>query len=159
MVLAALLPTLAAAAEPADAERTVIVGLGGAIDLELQGPVAHPGGNLMLEFEAIEGWLELEAGVSLLALPGGGREVPIDLLVKKPFALGRGLELMVGLGPELVFLSGRTGGTFAGLEVAADLMFWPTRHFGVWIEPSYEVVFQRPATQGLGCNGGVIFGW
>jgi hypothetical protein len=90
----------------------------------------------------------------------GGVEMPIDLLVKKPFRLTRGVELMVGLGPEVVRASG-TGkdGTFGGIEFALDFMFWPSQHIGLWAEPSYDVVFRNGASHGAGSTGGVIFGW
>ena len=67
---------------------------------------------------------------------------------------------MPGLGPEVVWASG-TGhdGTFAGVEVVADFMFWPSQHVGLWIEPSYDAVFHDGISHGLGSTGGVIFGW
>src|SRR5258708_22628393 len=89
------------AAEPENVEHTVIVGAGGAIERELSDRSTHAGANVFLEYEAIESWLELELGISWLAVPGG-TELPIDLLVKKPFSLTRELEVMVGVGPQIV---------------------------------------------------------
>ena len=87
--------------------------------------------------------------------------MPVDLLFKKPFQLTRHLELMVGLGPEIVRVSGtKNNGTFAGIEFALDLLYWPTAHVGLYAEPSYGLVFRGGGnSQGLGATGGVIFGW
>jgi len=142
----------------AEAERTVVLGFGGAAELDLPGASTHGGGNVMLEYEAIDGWLEFELGVSALSVHGG-LEVPIDLLVKKPFRLSDGAELMIGLGPEVVHVTGPDHGTFGGIEFVADFMFWPTHHFGWWLEPSYDLVFQNRFSNGFGCTGGLLFGW
>ena len=114
---------------------------------------------MFVEWEAIDNWLELELGVAALAAEGGV-EVPMDLLIKKPFRLARRVELMVGLGPELV-LYRRTpkDGEFFALEVAADFMFWPSRHVGLWIEPSYELTVRNGLEHSIASTGGVIFGW
>jgi hypothetical protein len=42
----------------------------------------------MLEWDAIENWLGLELGASMLR-SASGVEIPIDLLVKKPFRFAR----------------------------------------------------------------------
>jgi hypothetical protein len=72
-------------------EHTIIVGVGGVADLELSNGSLHLGPNAFVEYEAVENWLELELSASLLAV-NGGREVPIDLLFKKPFRLTRQLD-------------------------------------------------------------------
>jgi hypothetical protein len=45
----------------------------------------------MVEWDAIENWLQLELEASVLTA-SQGLEVPADLLVKKPFKLGRCAE-------------------------------------------------------------------
>ena len=50
-------------------------------------------------------------------------------------------------------------GTFFGGEAVADFMFWPSRHVGLWVEPSYDLVFRDGLSHGVGSTGGVIFGW
>ncbi len=113
----------------------------------------------MVEWDAIENWLEFEVGASILSADGGV-EVPIDLLVKKPFRLSRWAELMVGVGPEVVQVTGTNRGTYLGGEVALDFMFWRWgRRVGLWVAPEYDLVFHGGPSGGIGGTGGVLFGW
>ncbi len=143
-----------------DAERRFVVGLGGAFELDMAGPSLHAGGNVFFEVEVIERWLEIEVGVSLVKAEVGF-EVPVDLLFKKPFRLARGIELMVGVGPELVhaFGPGIASRTFFGVEGAFDFMFWPADHVGFWVEPTYDLVFRDRAALSFGTTLGPIVGW
>lgn len=142
-----------------ETEHTIVVGVGGAGELELGDGSLHPGANVMIEWDAIENWLELEVGASVLAA-SGGVEVPIDLLVKKPFTLARWAELMVGVGPEVAQVTGVDKGTYFGGELALDLMFWPWgRRVGLWVEPEYDALFHDGVSSGIGSTGGVLFGW
>jgi hypothetical protein len=141
-----------------NAEHTVIVGVGGAEELELADGSLHPGANVMVEWDAIENWLELEVGASFLSTAGGA-ELPVDLLVKKPFTLTRWAEFMIGVGPEVVRVTG-VKGTYFGGEVALDFMFWPWgRRVGLWVEPEYDLTYQHGASSGIGTTGGVLLGW
>jgi hypothetical protein len=139
---------------------TIIVGVGGATELELADRSLHPGANLMVEWDAIENWLELEIGASVLSA-NRGVEAPIDLLIKKPFKLAPWAEFMVGVGPEVVLVSNpTTKATYFGGEVALDFMFWPWgRRVGLWVEPEYDLVFDQRGSSGIGATGGVLFGW
>jgi hypothetical protein len=138
-----------------DNDHTNIVGVGGAAELELGDGSLHPGPNIMVEWDAIENWLEFEVGASVLTADHG-IEVPIELLVKKPFRLARWAEFMVGVGPEVVQVTGTNKGTYFGGEVALDFMFWPwDRHVGLWVEPEYDLTYQHGATSGIGSTGGV----
>jgi hypothetical protein len=140
-------------------DHTIVVGVGGAAELELEDGSLRPGANIMVEWDAIENWLELEVGTSLLSR-SGGVEIPIDLLIKKPFRLARRAEFMIGLGPEIVEVTGTNKGTYFGGEVALDFMFWPWgRHLGLWVEPEYDLTYQHRASSGIGTTGGVLFGW
>jgi hypothetical protein len=140
-------------------DHAIVVGVGGAAELELEDGSLHPGANIMVEWDAIENWLELEVGTSLLSR-SGGVEIPIDLLIKKPFRLARWAEFMIGLGPEMVQVTGTNKGTYFGGEVALDFMFWPWgRHLGLWVEPEYDLTYQHGASSGIGTTGGVLFGW
>ena len=140
-------------------EHVVVVGIGGATELEPGGGSVRPGASVQVEWEAVEDWLELEVGASILTA-NGGVAVPVDLLVKKPFRLARRIELMIGLGPEVVQVTGTNEATYFGGEVALDLMFWPwERHVGLWIAPEYDLLLHDGASSGLGATGGVLFGW
>jgi hypothetical protein len=161
VALVVALPAAARADEGADEEasRTLIVGAGGAAEIELSGGALRGGANVFVEWEAIEEWLELELGASVVAAQGAA-EVPVDLLLKKPFRLARGVELMAGLGPELVTVTaGPEKGTYAGGELALDFMVWPWRRLGFWIEPTYDLVFRDGLEHSLGSTAGVMVGW
>jgi hypothetical protein len=149
----------APAGSAAEPEPHYVVGIGGAFALETADRRVNPGGNVFFEIEAIAGWLEIEAGVSVVKAAAGG-EVSYDLLFKKPFHLRRGIELMVGLGPEAVqtFANG-PGKTYYGVEGALDFMFWPTRHIGVWVEPTYDLVFRDRASLAFGTTTGPMVRW
>lgn len=140
-------------------EHTIIVGVGGAVELELRGASLHPGGNLMVEWDAIENWLEFEVEASVLSADGG-IDVPVGLLIKKPFRLTRWAEFMIGVGPEVVRVSNRTTkATYGGAQLALDFIFWPSQHVGLWIEPSYDLIFGDVVSQGIGSTGGLLLGW
>lgn len=140
-------------------EHAVITGVGGATELEFGPASVHAGLSAFVEYEAVDAWLEIELGVQVLAAEGGV-EVPVDLLFKKPFTLSHRLEMMVGLGPEVVrTFRGSRNGTHWGAELASDFMFWPSPHAGLWVEPTYDFVFRDGISHGLGCTGGAILGW
>ena len=141
-------------------EHTIILGVGGATELELANGSLHAGGNVMVEWDAIENWLEFEVGASLLAADRGV-EAPVDLLVKKPFQLTRWAEVMIGIGPEVVLVSNpATKSTYFGGVAALDFMFWPWgRHVGLWVEPEYDLVFRDGLSHGLGSSAGLLLGW
>jgi len=142
-------------------EHTIIVGVGGAAEWELADRALRPGANLMVEWDAIEDWLELEIGASILSA-NGGAEVPIDLLLKKPFRVARWAEFMVGIGPEMVPVwNATTNATYFGGEVALDFMFWPWgQRVGLWIEPEFDLTFpDGRVSSSIGGTGGLLFGW
>ena len=147
MAALVLLPRIAHA-DADKVDHTIILGVGGAAEVELGDGTLHPGANVMVEWDAIENWMELEVGASLLSAPGGV-SVPIDLLIKKPFTLTRWAEFMVGLGPEVVRVTGANKGTYFGGEVALDFMFWPWgKRVGLWVEPEYDLTYQHGASSG-----------
>src|SRR5262249_35642796 len=53
----------------------------------------HHGLTFACEVTPVERWLELEFGASLIHA-ANGTEIPIDLLFKKPWTLGHGVEFM-----------------------------------------------------------------
>jgi hypothetical protein len=159
--LTSISPTAARAEEDDKAalEHTIILGVGGAGELELRDGSFHPGVNSMVEWEAIENWLELEVEASILAADHGV-EIPIGVLAKKPFRLTRWAELMIGIGPEVVRVSNpTTKGTYFGGQLALDFMLWPSQHVGGWVEPSYDLTFRDGVSHGIGTTGGLLLGW
>jgi hypothetical protein len=163
-VASALCATASAHAEEGEgeggaSEHTIVVGVGGAAEVELRDGALHPGANLMVEWDAVEGWLELELEGSVLS-EDGGVDVPIGLIAKKPFRLAPWAEVMVGVGPEVVVVSSpTTRGTFYGGQAALDFMLWPTRRFGLWLEPSYDFILRDGVSHGVGSTGGLLVGW
>lgn len=116
--------------------------------------------NLAAEITPIEGWLELEAGVSPF-YTRNATEWDVDLLLKKPWTISRHAEFMFGIGPEWVRVqqNGRTTNSLAG-EVAGDFMFWPgKRHrFGWFLEPAYDYSFAAGHQQSIGMSAGLLIG-
>jgi len=150
---------LAGAARADGKERTLVFGEGAAAEVELKGRSSHGGLNAFVEWNAIDEWLELELGASILATDGGV-VVPVDLLLKKPFTITHSLELMVGFGPEMVqFAAPGDQATVWGVEGALDLMLWPTQHYGLWVEPSYDLLFRDRVEGGMGGTAGVMLGF
>ena len=152
-------PSTAPGAEERDADDHAIVWeLGLAGDWEAGEATVHKGGTIAFEVTPIENWLELEIGVTAIAA-GGGVEMPIDVLAKKPWRLSRQFEFMVGAGPELVHASGPEHATFWGLEAVLDFMFWTRKNVGWYVEPGYEVTFRDNAShQGMGIAIGLLIG-
>jgi hypothetical protein len=140
-------------------EHTIVLGIGGATELELDDRALHAGADVMVEWDAIENWLELELEVSALAA-NHGVEVPIGLLFKKPFRVTRRFEFMIGIGPELAYVSdATTKQTYFGGQAALDFMFWLSKRVGLWIEPSYDFIFRDGVSHGIGSTGGLLIGW
>jgi hypothetical protein len=140
-----------------EAERAIVFELGAAGDWS-RAEGFHPGGTFAFEITPIEHWLELEVGVTAL-WSDGSTEMPVDVLVKKPWQLSRNVEFMVGVGPELVFATGSNAATFWGIEAVADLMVWPRRNVGWYIEPGYETTMRDGVRRhGLGIAVGLLLG-
>ena len=86
-------------------------------------------------------------------------EIPVDALLKKPWEFGHSFEFMIGGGPEIVHATGPDHRTFWGIEAVVDLMFWPGRNVGWYVEPGYEVTFPDGATKrGMAIAAGLLIG-
>lgn len=124
-------------------EPVAILEIGAATSWNIKGGAATFAPDLAAEITPIEGWLELEAGVSPF-YTRKSTEWDTDLLFKKPWTLSRRAEFMVGIGPPWTYLNqnGKTSNSIAG-EVAGDFMFWPTgkHRFGWFLEPAYDYSF------------------
>jgi len=67
---------------------------------------------------------------------------------------------MIGVGP--TFLQSLSGDrrSFLGADVVLDFMFWPSRNVGWYLEPGYELVFNKNGTgRGVNLTGGLLIGW
>ena len=143
-----------------DQEPVATLEVGAATSWNIKGGAATFAPNLAAEVTPVEGWLELEAGVSPF-FTRKSTEWDTDLLFKKPWTLSRNAEFMVGVGPEWVWLKqdGKTANSIAG-EAAGDFMFWPTgkHRFGWFLEPAYDYSFAGGHQQSIGISGGLLIG-
>jgi hypothetical protein len=156
LVASALAPAGAPAEALPEHEHRAVLEIGAAAARDLTGASGSGGGTLAVEVTPIENWLELEAGISLLR-GAGESELSLDLLFKKPYRLSASSEMMIGLGPEIV--RGAHAATSAGVEAVVDLMFWPRRDVGWYVEPGYELVFHHGTRRGLNVAVGLLVGF
>jgi hypothetical protein len=118
----------------------------------------HPGGTFAFEISPIENWLELEIGFTVIRADAR-TEMPIDVLFKKPWRFSPQFEFMIGVGPELVHVTGPDSATFWGLSSVLDFMFWPRKNVGWYVEPGYEVTFRGGRKHhGLAIAAGLLIG-
>ena len=110
-------------AEEKEKEPDAIVEIGGSGNWSLSGPFSF-GPTVAIEFTPIENWLEIEVGSGPM-FDKGISEWDTDILFKKPFTLSDKVEFMIGAGPQ--WGSAFRGSTNAGIEIAGDFMFWPSR--------------------------------
>jgi hypothetical protein len=141
-------------------EPVAILEVGAATNWNIKGGAATFAPNLAAEITPIEGWLELEAGVSPY-YTRKSTEWDTDLLFKKPWTLSRKAEFMLGIGPQWTYLkqNGKTANSIAG-ELAGDFMFWPTgkHRFGWFLEPAYDYSFAGGHPQSVGMSAGLLIG-
>lgn len=144
--------------DSAEKEPAAVVELGGAAYRSIKDAESSFGPTVAIEVTPIENWLELEAGVTPL-FARHSTEWDVDLLFKKPWALSKKSEFMLGFGPEWVHATKYGIATNSvSAEVVLDFMFWPSgkRRFGWYLEPGYEYNFGRGHEQSLGINGGLL---
>jgi hypothetical protein len=144
-----------ASTTPTEAEeRGWVLEVGPAAEWPLQGDTPNYGANIAIERGVIEGWLEIEFGMSGLWTAGRG-ELSWDLLLKKPFVLSPTVELMVGAGPSFSLPTNGGVGT-ASITFALDLMVWPKQRVGWFVEPTFSVTPGTGQTS-FGATAGVLF--
>jgi hypothetical protein len=143
-----------------DDDPKVILEVGAATSWNTTGGATTFAPNLAAETTPIEGWLEVEAGVTPFYTHNSS-EWDTDLLFKKPWTLSSKAEFMAGVGPEWVRMrqNGRVSNSIAG-EVAGDFMFWPTgrHHFGWYLEPAYDYSFAAGHQKSIGISAGLLIG-
>jgi Bacterial SH3 domain len=139
-------------------EHSFILEIGTAGEWPLDGERPNFGGTIAGEVEPIENWLELEFGFTTLAT-AGHTEISSDLLFKKPFRLSPTVEFMAGAGPSLSrTLNGPDQGSSWSVEFALDWMFWPTKNFGWYIEPTWSVN-PKNGQQSMAVSIGILIGF
>jgi hypothetical protein len=144
--------------EEGGADHAFILEIGTAGEWPLAGERPNFGGTIAGEVEPIENWLELEFGFTTLAT-AGHTELSADLLFKKPFRFSPTVEFMVGAGPSLSRpLKGAEQGNSWSTEFALDWMFWPTKNFGWYIEPTWSVN-PRNGQQSAAVSIGILIGF
>lgn len=151
--------TTASGQHATEVDHLAVIEIGGAGEWPLKGERPNFGGTLAAEVTPIEDWLELEVGVTALA-SSGEREISSDLIFKKPFRLAPAVELMAGVGPELSWrLTDGSHARALAAEFALDLMVWPTKNVGWYLEPTYNLASLRsPSGRSLGLTAGLIVG-
>jgi hypothetical protein len=132
--------------------------LGWAGDYSRTEGVHLKGATFAFEVTPVPDRLELECGLTAIRSPGVA-EISVDLLFKKPWSLSEHVEFMAGVGPEIIHATGGEAGTFWGLSAVGDVMFWPKKNVGWYLEPAYEAQFRNGTTrQGFAMAGGLIIG-
>jgi hypothetical protein len=160
LLVGLLLCCTSAFAQSPDKEpkEVAVVELGGAAERSLTEGSSSFGPTVAVEFTPIEHWLELEAGVTPL-FRRHSTEWSTDLLFKKPWTISPKFEFMLGVGPEWIHTNayGKKMNS-AGLEVAPDFMFWPSKkhRLGWYLEPSYDYKFGPGHEHSLGVSGGLL---
>jgi hypothetical protein len=147
-------------AQSADEDPAAIIEVGAAPSQSLTGGGTSLGPDFAVEFTPVENWLEIEAGTTPL-FSRSSTEWDTDFLIKKPWKLSEKAEFMAGAGPEWIRTAERRTTTdAAGIEVAADFMFWPSgKHkFGWFLEPAYDYSFGPGHEQAIGISGGLLIG-
>jgi hypothetical protein len=147
-------------AQSADKEpqELAVLELGGVAERSLTESNSSFGPTVAVEVTPIENWLELEAGVTPL-FRRHSTEWSTDLLFKKPWTFSPRFEFMLGVGPEWIHTNAYGQKmNFAGIEVAPDFMFWPSKkhRFGWYLEPSYDYKFGPSREHSLSLSGGLL---
>jgi hypothetical protein len=153
---------------PEHAPGHLVLGLGGtsllattfADSLEHNGSF---GGGFFAEYTAVPGWLAIELDVRLLGaweVDAFHGELPIDLLLKKPFELSEKVELYIGLGGTVVpILITANPQVLGGLASVVGGYYWLTAHVALAAEVDYNLLFGAPyVIQEVGGSAGVALG-
>ncbi len=104
------------------------------------------GVSIFYERELVANWLEIEPNLALIDGPVG-MQVAIDLLLKKPFHIGRRLTPYLSLGPALELFPKNEHSPLFGITGGVGVYVWPGRDFGLDIEIDYTAHFVRPGIE------------
>ena len=140
-------------------EHAIVLEIGPSVEHSFSDKETLGGGSFAIEFTPIEDVLAIEAGTTYLA-GYGKKEMESELLFKKPFRLTHSVELSVGVGPTVSNRIVGDGGTDYGMAVSAEIMVWPTKHFGWFIGPEYgHGLGNTNSEQSIGGTAGILIGW
>jgi hypothetical protein len=94
-------------------------------------------------------------GFTPLVSKGNSPEWSADILFKKPFALSKTVEFMIGAGPEWTYTD---RGNKIAAEFGLDFMFWPSpdRKLGWFLEPTYSYSFSKGHEQATAVSVGLL---
>ena len=131
-----------------------VLGTGLAV-LADEGTSSHFGVGAFFEIEAIAGWLEFELSLRVLSAQTGV-ELPIELLIKKPFHVNHWFHPFLGIGPALVpaFLD-EGNSVHGGGAAAVGAHFWITSDVALMAEFNYNLIYDNGLVHELGdiCRG------
>jgi hypothetical protein len=151
---ASLLSSGSGSTEEKEKEPVAVLELGGAGTRDTNGGFAF-GPTAAVEFEAIKGYLVIEAGLTPLFDNSGPADWDFDLLFQHHFELSKKVEFEPGIGPTM-----SSSGRF-GAVASFEFMIWPwqERKFGWFVDPSYSYSFGRGHQQSLQLGVGLLFGF
>lgn len=160
--VAAAEPEPAANTEHAEHHHRFVVGANamalGAISPERF--VSALGAGAFFEVAAVPDWLEVELSAHYLRTMTDVDEIPVDILIKKPFHPLRWLNPYVGIGPTVVAeLGPEEPEVLAGLAAVAGSYFWLTSNFGVSAELDYNLVQGDELVQEVAGLSGMVVGF
>lgn len=97
------------------------------------------GVSLGIERVLIPGWLDAE--MSVLFAPGpNGLTLPIDLVLKKPFELGRHVEACIGAGLATEWYEDGQAEVAYGLSTQLGGYYWIDSHWAVVLDGEYNLL-------------------
>lgn len=117
-----------------------------------EGPATGFGVSIFYERELVPRWLEVELNVGLID-GAAGLQVPIDLLLKKPFHLGRRLTPYIGIGPSIELFPRGDRSPLPGVTGGVGLYLWLSRDFGLDLELDYTAHFLSPGIEHVNTLG------
>ncbi len=118
------------------------------------GPTTTSGVSVFYERELVPKWLEIEVNVGLID-GAAGLQLPIDLLLKKPFHLHRRVTPYISIGPAIELFPRGDRPPLPGITGGVGAYLWLSRDFGLDIELDYTAHVLSPGlehviTLGLG---------
>jgi len=159
VVLCALLAGVApVAAMDTDGDHGwLLVEFGASSEGELSEHATHVGPTLGIEFEPAADRLEIEFGATRTSSPRAANW-DLDLQLQKSFRVSPAVEVEPGLGPSWSHAGDSEARPAAwGAEASIDIIFWRSKRFGWFLEPSCDLSFANGAKTSIALSGGIVF--